>query len=156
MRYRNQQQGYALMFAIFLLVVFSALAAYMADISGRQQLGSVLELNKAKTISVAEYGLEYGRAFVKTHQSCKTSGKDKLNRSETIADSLTWENAGAVAKVECTLLANDDEDMIKDAAIFRLTVTACNYPDKKDSCPGNVDQSFYTEHYLQDIVEVPL
>lgn len=54
----SRQQGFALMAAIFILVVLSGLAVYMVSISAVQQQTSTLAIDSAKATYAAESGIE--------------------------------------------------------------------------------------------------
>jgi MSHA biogenesis protein MshP len=55
---RKRQQGFALMAAIFILIVLSGMAIYMVSISGVQQQTSTLAIDSAKATYAAESGIE--------------------------------------------------------------------------------------------------
>lgn len=57
-RTHSQQQGFALMAAIFILVVLSGLAIYMVTISAVQQQTATLAIDSAKATYAAESGIE--------------------------------------------------------------------------------------------------
>lgn len=55
-------QGFSLLTALFALVVFSSIAAYMVEIGGAQQSSVNLTLIEAKVMAAAESGAEYATA----------------------------------------------------------------------------------------------
>ncbi len=57
------QRGFAMMSALFILVVLAVLGAAIASISVRQQVGSAVELNTARAYQAARAGLEWGRVL---------------------------------------------------------------------------------------------
>jgi MSHA biogenesis protein MshP len=57
---RQPQHGVALLAAIFLLVVLSALALYMASLSGTQHFTSMWALQGARAHYAAQSGLQWG------------------------------------------------------------------------------------------------
>ena len=59
-RYVHRSRGFALVSAIFLLVVLAALGAFIAVVSTTQQIGSALDLQGAKAYQAARAGIEWG------------------------------------------------------------------------------------------------
>jgi len=57
---RRKASGFALVFAIFVLVVMSALGVYVVSISTTQHQTSTLALQTARALSAARAGLEWG------------------------------------------------------------------------------------------------
>ncbi len=67
---RARQQGFSLVTALFLLVVFTALGAYMLSISGTQQFITLYALQGTKAYQAARSGIDWGIASTVTGGAC--------------------------------------------------------------------------------------
>ncbi|MDP1665302.1 MAG: hypothetical protein Q8L79_09255 [Methylobacter sp.] len=70
MRARQPQQGFALIAAIFLLVVLAALGAFMVTVSNGQHLTSAQDIQGSRAYWAARAGLEWGVAGVVDSEDC--------------------------------------------------------------------------------------
>lgn len=68
---RKMQRGFAIIAAIFLLVVLAALGAFMVTFSNTQHLTSAQDVQGSRAYWAARAGLEWGIAGITT--SCPTS-----------------------------------------------------------------------------------
>jgi MSHA biogenesis protein MshP len=55
---RNDQSGFALVLAVFVITVLAALAAYILTVSGVQRQTSVLTLQEARALNAARSGVQ--------------------------------------------------------------------------------------------------
>ena len=68
---RQRSAGFALVAAIFLLVVLAALGAFIVTISTSQQMGSALDVQGERAYQAARSGIEWGVYQVtRNHASC--------------------------------------------------------------------------------------
>lgn len=70
---RQTQQGFAAVAAVFLLVVLSALGAFMLTFSNTQQLTSAQDVLGSRAYWAARGGLEWGVASVVAGAACPAS-----------------------------------------------------------------------------------
>ncbi|MBK7050681.1 MAG: agglutinin biogenesis protein MshP [Rhodoferax sp.] len=121
-------RGFAMVSALFLLVVLSALGAAIASISVRQHMGSALEVNLAKAHQAARAGLEWG-AFatrVPLPSAPADAGVPPLCfQPQHIA--LRGELAGFVVSIVC-VRSGPVADGARAHTFYQLQATACNAP----------------------------
>ena len=68
--FKNKQQGFSIVMAIFILVVLGLLGSYMVRLSGVQQATSSYALQGAKAYQAAKAGLGWAVAKISTGGSC--------------------------------------------------------------------------------------
>jgi MSHA biogenesis protein MshP len=66
----NEQQGFSLVMAIFILVVLSLLGGYMVKLSGVQHATSVYVLQGARAYQAARAGVERANAIISAGAGC--------------------------------------------------------------------------------------
>lgn len=66
---RLAQNGFALISAIFLLVILSALGAFMVSLSTMQQTASILDLQGSRAYQGARAGIEWGAYQIMTPEN---------------------------------------------------------------------------------------
>lgn len=116
---RQRQRGVSIIAAVFLLILFAALATYMLWLTSAQNRGSAQDVQGARAYQAARAGAEWGLFQLLRAGQCG-AGTD-------IAFAGT-ELAGFVASVVCTRVANDDESG-SAVRVYEITSTACNVPD---------------------------
>ena len=80
----STQRGFALMSALFLLVVLAALGVYMVSISSTEHYTSLYALQSAKAYYAARSGIEWG-ADTALNNSCAAANKIGLNPGGTLS-----------------------------------------------------------------------
>lgn len=133
---RRTGAGFALVSAVFLLVVLGLLAAVIASLSTSQQIGSVRELYGTQAYFAARAGIEWGLYRVLQSSSCL---------STSTLPALSGSAANITVRVNCSAYAGFDEAGTS-VTVYQITSTATrgNF--------GNVD---YAERQLQAQVSVP-
>lgn len=116
---RQQQCGVSIIAAVFLLILFAALATYMLWLTSAQNRGSAQDVQGARAFQAARAGAEWGLFQLLRGGQCG-AGTD-------IAFAGT-ELAGFVASVVCTRVASDDESG-SAVRVYEITSTACNVPN---------------------------
>jgi len=66
----NQQQGFSLVMAIFILVILSLLGGYMVKLSGVQHATSVFVMQGARAFQAARAGVERASAIISAGGGC--------------------------------------------------------------------------------------
>ena len=144
----ERQRGFALVSAIFLLVVLAALGGFIATISTTQHIGSALDVSGARAYQAARAGTEWGLSQV-------------VNAPHTCTPSTDIATVGTMAvTVTCTQIApvfpSTAGSTVETGlgAIFNITATACNMPTGT-TCPGTTASPNYVERQITVLVENP-
>lgn len=127
----SAQRGFSIVSAIFLLVVLSALGAFMVTFSSVQHVTSAQDLQGARAYQAARAGIDWGAYRVLRNSSCAT------NTPLTPGGSL----AGFGITVECKPYGPYKEgDGTVNINIYHITSTA------RQGTPGSAS---YVERQLQ-------
>lgn len=117
--------GFAMISAIFILVVLAALGAFGIGIASMQHLGSAYDVEGARALHAARSGLDWAAYRVTQNGSCAT-------RTDTLL--------GFTVTVNCN----------KTGIYYRLLATACNRPNSSGACPNASDPgNTYTERQVE-------
>lgn len=135
-------RGFALVSAIFILVVLAALGAFMLSVSSSQQIGSALDVQGVRAYQAARAGIEWGLYRQLRENYC--AGGVQTNSFQPGAAAF----AGFTVTVVCTPTA--DPGGFGGPTVYRLEATACNQPDGVPAaCPNtNNPGQFYVERRL--------
>lgn len=132
---RRVQRGFAVISAIFILVVMVALGGFILSVSTNQQIGSALDVQGARAYEAARSGIEWGlyRQF----------------RDNNCAGAASFVPAApTLAAFTVTVTCTQALDANGAAASFVVRATACNQPDG-GACPNTTDPGpFYVERRL--------
>lgn len=129
----GQQGGFAIIMAIFIVVVLGLLGGFIANVSTMQHSGSALDVMGAQAFQAARAGTEWGLSAAKTASACPASP------SSFAVDTMT-------VTVTCAIVSSGAEVAV--ATIYALTATACNLPTGGGACPGVTDSPNYVERNL--------
>jgi len=133
---RQSQRGFAIVSAIFILVVLAALGGFIATVSTTQHVGSALDVTGARAYQAARAGTEWGVA-------------QALNASSCVASSNIGTFNGVSITVLCTQVVADEAGL---GAIYSIEAIACNSP-VAGACPGAAATANYVERRLAALVE---
>lgn len=143
------QHGFALISAIFILVVLAVLGAAVAHLSVNQQLGSAVELTTAKAYQAARAGQEWAafQVLIPAPPSPPTADTPPACFSDTHI-ALTGELTGFTVSVQCTR-SGPVVDGDSSKTFYQVTATACNTPTA-GSCllPPAAPSAVYVERRL--------
>ena len=131
--------GFAIVSALFIVVALAVLGAFIAVVSGGQQIGSAYDLNGARAYYAARAGAEWGAARVLGGGACAA------------ATTLPGLNQMTVT-VSCAVTASGNSAEAGLGTIWTITATACNRPVDK-VCPGDAGGANYVERRLALVVE---
>ena len=139
-------RGFALVTAIFLLVVLSALGAYLLSISSIQHTTAALDLMGARAYQAARAGIEWG-----AYQALQNPGGAYATACRTGAASSNMVFPGNLAALSTTVScsASSHTEAGNSVTVYQLTSTACNLPVAgacPNASPGSGD---YVERQLQ-------
>lgn len=149
-------RGFAIVSAIFILVVLAALGAFIVNISANQQIGSALDVQGVRAYQAARAGIEWGLFQVQSTVAYNfgyTSTDANLRKCPGgVSPSTDSFNPAAttLAEFRVTVVCTETTDgAIGGPSIYRITATACNQPNG-GACPNTVDPgSFYIERRLE-------
>lgn len=125
-------RGFAILSAIFILVVLAALGAFALTVSSNQQIGSALDLQGVKAYQAARAGIEWGLYRQLRQGYCATAQDDPF------PDPLF----GFTVRVECTPFT--DTNSTPPIVVYRIQSTACS----QSPCPNTSPGPLYIERRL--------
>lgn len=124
----RRQRGVSIITAIFLLLLFQALAVYMLWLSSAQNRGAAQDVQGAQAFQAAKAGVEWGLYQLQRNTACASpAGGVPLNFAGTSFADFT-------ASVTCTRTGNTTEQS-NVVQVYQITATACNQP-VGGSCMG--------------------
>ncbi|MDI6747882.1 MAG: hypothetical protein QMD17_12135 [Rhodocyclaceae bacterium] len=133
----KQLRGFAIVSAIFILVVLAALGAFILNISSSQQIGSALDVQGVRAYQAARAGIEWGLYRQLQDGSCAAS-----TSFVPAGSSLS----GFTVTVRCT--ATPDPGGFSGPTIFSVESTACSQPSA-GACPNTTNPGpLYIERRL--------
>lgn len=142
----DRQRGFSIISAIFILVVLSALAGFIATIFTTQQAGAALDVQGAQAYQAARAGTEWGLAQALNSNACLGSSFPNANFTvDTMSVTVECQNPVPVVgdTVEAGLMA-----------IYTITATACNFPQASAPfCPGDASNPYYVERRITVIAD---
>jgi MSHA biogenesis protein MshP len=161
MRHARRIRGFAIVSAIFILVVLAALGAFIVNISTNQQIGSAIDVLGVRAYQAARAGIEWGLYQVQASPSagtpynfsygtpsagvgtaapntrvCPTTPTSFVPAASTLS--------GFTVTVTCSSSAADG---FSGPTIYSLTATACSQP-LAGSCPNTTPGNLYIERRL--------
>ncbi len=129
------QRGFAIVSAIFLLVVLAALGGFIATVSTNQQIGAALDVMGARAYQAARSGTEWGLYQALKASSCAAS------TDIGVLD-------GIAVTVNCSVVASSSTATTESGigVIYSISATACNIPaNTAPACPGSSSSPNYVE-----------
>lgn len=128
----RRQGGAALITAIFLLLMFAGLAAWMLDLTASQETQLAQDVQGSRALQAARAGLEYGMYQVLTPASAPATCP--------VMAPLSIE--GFTVTVNCVLSTNSEKDAgtTYNLSLYQLTATATF---------GTVGSPLYTERSVR-------
>lgn len=128
--------GFALVNAIFLLLLMAGLAALVANFSTSQHAGSAMDVQGSQAYQAARSGIEWGVYQQLRSASCAAQTSFTPPAPTLSAFRVT---------VTCTRFAGATVDL----DVYQIESTACNQPDGAGNCPGTAGGAHYIERQLQ-------
>ncbi len=124
-------RGFAIVSAIFILVVLATLGAFILNISSSQQIGSALDVQGVRAYQAARAGVEWGLYRQLPIQRASSTGTN-------CAANGTFPVFGFTVTVACE---NPTAASTSGGpTVFTITSTACSQPNSSNQCP-NTDTS---------------
>ena len=131
--------GFAIISAIFILVVLAALGGFVLHMSAGQQMGSALDLQGVRAYQAARAGLEWGLYRQLRAGSC-------AGATSFVPAASSF--AGFTVTVDC--VATADPGGFSGPTVYTITATACNQPNAAEPlCPNTTSPgSLYVERRI--------
>lgn len=129
-------RGFAILSAIFILVVLAALGAFILSVSSSQQMGSALDVQGARAYQAARAGIEWGLYRQLQQGNC--------------AAATSFVPAGAMlAGFTVTVTCAATVDANGGPTTYSLASTACSEPNG-GACPNTANPGpTYVERRLE-------
>ncbi|OIR07180.1 hypothetical protein GALL_107690 [mine drainage metagenome] len=134
---RKRSAGFALVAAIFLLVVLAALGAFIVSVSTSQQIGSALDVQGERAYQAARSGIEWGVYQQTRNGSCASTTSFAFPAAATTLATFT-------VTVKCSAYP----DASGGPTVYQIIATACNQP-AAGSCPNSSPGLAYVERQMQ-------
>ena len=129
----DHQHGFAIVSAIFLLVILSALGAFMLTFSNVQQMTAAQDLQGTKAYQAARAGIDWG-----AYQILQNGGNCTPTSTVVLGGTLS----GFTLIVNCSTTTTTEAGSTVN--FYQLTAT---------STSGTVGSTTYVERQLQAIIE---
>lgn len=128
-------RGFAILTAIFILVVLAVLGAFILNVSSSQQIGSALDVQGVRAYQAARAGIEWG-AYRQMRDGVCAAATNFVPAAATLA--------GFTVSVTCVATA----DANGGPTVYTVTATACNQP-AVGACPNTAAAgALYVERRL--------
>jgi MSHA biogenesis protein MshP len=136
-RLRHFSSGFALVNAIFLLMLMAALAALVASFSTSQNAGSAMDVQGSQAYQAARAGIEWG-----VYQ--------QLRGASCVATTSFTPPAPTLSTFRVTVTcAKFPPGAASALDVYQIESTACNLPDVSGNCPGTAGGAHYVERQLR-------
>ncbi len=120
----RRQRGFTAVTAIFILVVLTALGAFILSVSTSQQIGSALDVQGVRVYEAARSGVEWGLYRQLRDNSC-------------VATNSFVPPAPTLAAYTVTVTCEATPGTNGGPTVWTVTSTACNQPDTgTGNCPN--------------------
>jgi MSHA biogenesis protein MshP len=143
-------RGFAIVSAIFILVVLAALGAFIVNISSSQQIGSALDVVGVRAYQAARAGIEWGMYRVQAtaaYQFGYTSTNPNTRACPAASTSFV-PAAATLAGFMVTVTCSAPADPNSGPTLYTIHSTACNQP-AAGSCPNTTNpNSAYIERRM--------
>ena len=121
----KRTRGFAIVSAIFILVVLAALGAFIVSVSTSQQVGSALDIQGVRAYQAARAGIEWGLYRQLQINSCVGATSFSPTASTL---------SGFTVTVTCMLALDPNSG----PTVYTITATACSEPDA-GACPNTTN-----------------
>lgn len=145
-KFHRWQRGVSIIAAIFLLLLFAALATYMLWITSAQNRGQAQDFQGARAYQAARAGVEWGLYQLLRNSTCTApAGGNPVTFAGTSLADFT-------ASVTCSKTGTTDE-LGSPVQVYAISATACNIP-VGGTCIGiAAGGSNYVERQIQVTTE---
>lgn len=154
--------GFAIVSAIFILVVLAALGAFIVSISTSQHIGAALDIQGVRAYQAARAGAEWGMYQIEATPAYNFSygtpaaavGSANPNTRACPASPTSFTPAApTLAAFTITVTCTATIDVNNGPTVFRVVSTACNQP-AAGACPNAAPAAGFD--YIERRIEVTL
>lgn len=138
-RHSHAASGFALVNAIFLLLLMAGLAALIANLATSQHAGSAMDVQGSQAYQAARAGIEWGVYQQLRSASC-VAAKTSFSPPAAAASLSAFRVTVTCTKYPGATVAQD---------VYQIESTACNQPDGAGDCPGVAGAAHYTERQIR-------
>lgn len=158
----KRTHGFAIVSAIFILVVLAALGAFIVSISTSQHIGSALDIQGVRAYQAARAGAEWGMYQIEATPAYNFSygtpaaavGSANPNTRACPASPTSFTPAApTLAAFTITVTCTATIDANNGPTVFRVVSTACNQP-AAGACPNAAPAAGFD--YIERRIEVTL
>lgn len=158
----RRMQGFAIVTAIFILVVLAALAAFIVSISTSQHIGAALDIQGVRAYQAARAGVEWGIYQTEATPAYNFSygtpavavGSANPNTRACPASPTSFTPAApTLTAFTVTVTCTATIDANNGPTVFRVVSTACNQP-AAGACPNAAPAAGFD--YIERRIEVTL
>lgn len=135
-----QQRGVSIISAVFLLILFAALAVYMLWMTSAQHRGFAQDVQGARAYQAARAGVEWGLYQLQRSASCDAGPSHLTFAGSGLAD--------FTASVSCTPSASTNELGVV-VQVYQISSTACNEPVAGSCAAIAAGTNAYVERQIQ-------
>ncbi|MCF8177018.1 MAG: hypothetical protein K9J74_00775 [Sulfuritalea sp.] len=123
-------RGFAIVSAIFILVVLAALGAFIVNISTAQHIGSALDVQGVRAYHAARAGIEWGLHQVQATPAYNFgyTSTDPNTRTCPAATTSFAPTGATFSGFIVTVTCAENTDTNNGPTIYDLVATACNQP----------------------------
>ena len=133
-------RGFAIVSAIFILVVLAALGGFILAISTSQQVGSAQDVQGVRAYHAARSGIEWGMYRQLRDGSCPGAG----------TPTSFVPAAGTLSGFTVTVICVATADTHGGPTLYTVQATACSEPNAAEPrCPNAAGGNLYVERRLQ-------
>ena len=129
-RLAERMRGFAIVSAIFILVVLGALGAFVVSISSNQQIGSALDVQGVRAYQAARAGIEWGLYKLQSTPAYNFgyTSTDANTRACPAATTSFAPAAASLAGFVVTVTCTATTDAAGGPTVYSIQATACNVP----------------------------
>lgn len=150
-------RGFAIVSAIFILVVLATLGAFIVNISTSQQIGSALDVQGVRAYQAARAGIEWGLYGVQSSNGFNYAAPNTRTCPGGVSPSTDSFSpvATTLAAFAVTVTCSETTDGATGGpTIYRIVATACNQPitgwtATTTACPNTAPGNLYVERRLE-------
>jgi MSHA biogenesis protein MshP len=133
----GRPRGFAIVSAIFILVVLAALGAFIVSVTTSQQIGSTLDFQGVRAYQAARAGIEWGIYQVQSSAGYNFgyASTNTNNRACPASPASFTPAAPTFATFTVTVTCAATVDANNGPTVYSLVATACNQP-AAGACPN--------------------
>jgi len=135
-------RGFAIVSAIFILVVLAALGAFIVNISTSQHIGSALDVQGVRAYHAARAGIEWGLYQVQSTIAYNFgyTSTDPNDRACPASPSSFSPTAATLSGFTITVICTETPGTSGGPKIYTVQSTACSQPNVAEPrCPNITD-----------------